>query len=102
MAIFPLIAILFWGSIFFFGFRSAFVQEKGPLIQPMRTVLKSLGDAVWILIGILICGVILLVVLDVGQIAAHRSPVGFFTTMAFFCLIPADALLAAKLFLPKE
>jgi len=98
----PYIAVVFWGAMIFFGFRSAFMTGKGgPLIPPLRSITGKFGVLTWAAVVILYVVVLVLARVDSENIRQMKSPVGIATSLAFIPLILADALLAAQLFLKE-
>ena len=95
----PYVAVAFWGTMIFLGLRAAFVQEKGPLVAPLRDIKKKMGVLIWGAIAILYIIVLILVRQDSETIRRMESPVGLFTSAAFIPIILGNALLAARLFI---
>lgn len=93
----PYLALAFWGTMIFFGLRSALQKGSGPLAGPAGYLREKLGPLMWPAAGVLLAAVVLLARMDAAAIQEKRSPVGVCTTLAFVPLVAADFLIAAAL-----
>ena len=98
----PFAVMAFWGTIIFFGMRSACIQERGPMIGSLRKIKKGLGPGIWAAVVILYAGALLLAYLDSQVLRRMESPFGIYTGLGFIPLVLGDMLLAARLFLSDE
>ncbi len=99
----PYLAVVFWGTMIFFGLRSAFLAGNGPGRAWLGEIDRRAGGLMWLPILLLYLVVLFLARLDSETIRRMESPVGVFTSLAFLPLIAADLLLAARLYLdPRD
>lgn len=96
----PYLALVFWGTMIFFGVGDIIKKGKAPAIffKPAN----KLGNIVFIIAFIMIAVAFFLAYQDSEIIRRRESPVGLFTCIAFIPLVIGDILLATKIFKPKQ